>query len=169
MQITRYMSLNEVQFLGCVSAFIDSLNGELNAALMFLRKLEHQGKGSAFAFEMQFDKHRYGAMMVLDRWADFARAFRGNVELGMHQSLFDGVQARVESAGNLLTRVNEVIDASESYGSAVVEACQVTYQTVLQAFSEERIASEKAMSLGPLLPEEFKEFRRVFLADLAAR
>src|SRR5712672_2445083 len=98
MQITRYLSLNEVQFLGCVSAFNDSLNGELNAALMFLRKLEDRPKGSAFAFEMQFDKHRYGAQMVLDRWVDFVRAFHGNVELGAHQPLFDEAPARVQAA-----------------------------------------------------------------------
>jgi hypothetical protein len=55
-QITRYASLSEPQFLGCVSAFADSLTGELNSAAMYLRKLEGQGKGAAFAYEMALDR-----------------------------------------------------------------------------------------------------------------
>ena len=45
MQITRYASLSEPQFLGCVSAFADTLTGELNSAAMYLRKLEGEEAG----------------------------------------------------------------------------------------------------------------------------
>ncbi len=48
MQITRYASLSEPQFLGCTSAFADALAGELNSAAMYLRKLEDQPKGARF-------------------------------------------------------------------------------------------------------------------------
>ena len=78
----RFLSLNENQFLGCVSAFTDTLSGELNSALNYLRRLEGKRKGSAFAYEMQLDKHRYGALIVLERWGDFTRTFAGHVELG---------------------------------------------------------------------------------------
>ena len=72
MRITRYPNINEPQFFGCVAAFVDSLSGELNAASLALRRLEGQGKGRAFAFEMTLDQHRYGALIVLDRWSTVA-------------------------------------------------------------------------------------------------
>jgi len=67
LRITRFPSITEPQFFGCVSAFVDSLAGELNSASIALRRLEGQSKGSAFAYEMTLDTHRYGALIVLDR------------------------------------------------------------------------------------------------------
>ena len=61
MHITRYPSLSQQQFLGCVAAFVDALTGELNAATLALRRLEGKSKGAAFAYEMTLDTHRYGA------------------------------------------------------------------------------------------------------------
>ena len=84
MQITRYASLSEPQFLGCVSAFADSLTGELNSAAMYLRKLEGQAKGAAFAYEMSLDRHRYGALTVLDRWGALVAAFGPHLTLSRY-------------------------------------------------------------------------------------
>ena len=75
MRITRYPNISEAQFFGCVSAFVDSLSGELNAATMSLRRLAGSRKGSAFAYEMTLDTHRYGALIVLDRWSTLVGAF----------------------------------------------------------------------------------------------
>ncbi|MEX2261478.1 MAG: hypothetical protein WD696_05985 [Bryobacteraceae bacterium] len=163
MQITRYPALTEPQFLGCASAFVDTLFGELNAAVMYLRKLEGQRKGVAFAFEMSLDHHRYGALIVLDRWATLARAF------GPHLAAFDGVLDRVQAAENLLGHVNGVIDASDEYSDELVSACVAGFQSLHVAFEEERKKVERTASLGPMLPEEYTSARRVFLQDLAAR
>ncbi len=169
MQITRFLSLNEAQFLGCVSAFSDSLTGELNAALTFLRRLEGQRKGSAFAIEMTMDRHRYGALIVLERWADLTRAFAGHVELGTYQELFDSAAPRVKEAGDVLERANNVVDAADHYGPEVVEACRMAFDRTAVIFEGEQAAAARAASLGPMQPEEFREFRRVFLGDLGAR
>ena len=74
MRITRYPSISEHQFLGCTAAFVDSLFGELHSAAIALRRLEGKGKGDAFAYEMALDTHRYGALIVLDRWNSRGRA-----------------------------------------------------------------------------------------------
>lgn len=169
MQITRFLSLNENQFLGCLSAFVDTLSGELNSALAFLRRMENRRKGSAFAFEMQLDKHRYGAMIVLERWADFTRAFAGHVELGSHQALFDQALQRVSQSQRILEQSSQLVDSGDIYASEVVEACAMAYRTIEFTFQEERKAADQTASLGPMLPEEFKEYRRVFLADLSER
>lgn len=169
MQITRFLSLNENQFLGCVSAFTDTLSGELNSALNYLRRLEGKRKGSAFAYEMQLDKHRYGALIVLERWGDFTRTFAGHVELGSRQSMFDEAAVRVESAQQLLQRANLMLDQAALYGGEIVEACQMAYRTVELTFQEEQQAASQMASLGPMLSEEFKEYRRVFQGDLAER
>lgn len=169
MQINRFLSLNEIQFLGCTSAFIDTLSGELNSAITFLKRLEGKRKGSAFAFEMQLDQHRYGALIVLERWANFTRAFKGNVELGMHQPIFDQAVMRAESSQKILEQTNHVMDQAEFYTSDIIEVCAMAYRTVELTFQDERSAADKATSLGPMLPEEFKEYRRVFLGDLSHR
>ncbi|MFN3323228.1 MAG: hypothetical protein ACK5AZ_07015 [Bryobacteraceae bacterium] len=169
MQITRYLSLNESQLLGCTSAFVDSLFGALNQSAMYLRKLQGQKKGAAFAFEMQLDANRYGALLILDRWGEFTRAFAPHANLERHRSILDEAPERVRTAENLLGRVNDLIDAAESYSDEIVSACLMGFQALNTIFAEEKTAAEQALSLGPLLPEEFREYRRVFLGDLAAR
>src|SRR5215510_959231 len=84
-RITRFPSLSETQFQGCLAAFVDSLFGELNAAAMYLRKLENQPKGAAFSYEMSLDQHRYGALVVLDRWATLVHAFARDENLERHR------------------------------------------------------------------------------------
>lgn len=169
MQVTRFPSLNEAQFLGCVSAFSDSLTGELNAGVTFLRRLEGERKGSAFAFEMKMDRHRYGALIILERWADLARAFAGHAELGVYQEMFDSAAARVEAARNVLERANQVVDAADHYGPEIIEACRMAFDTAAKIFEGEQAAAAKAAALGPMQPEEYREYRRVFLGDLGAR
>ena len=169
MRITRFTSLSEQQFLGCAAAFIDSLTGELNAAVLALRRLEGQAKGSAFAYEMTLDTHRYGALIVLDRWATLVRSFGPHVNLAVRREIIDDAQTRVESSENLLGRANQLIDAAPSYGSDVVEACILAFQSVGSTFAQERDAAEQHAKLGPMLPEDFTEARRIFLEDLAAR
>jgi hypothetical protein len=169
-QITRYTSLNEAQFLGCASAFVDSLSGALNGAVMYLHKLQGQRKGSAFAFEIQLDQGRYGALMILDRWAEFVGAFAAHVVLpAHHREILDEAPRRVQQAAGLLEKTNHLLDASEEYSETVVAACESGFQTVELTFQQERQAAERTLALGPMLSEDFKEYRRVFLGDLAAR
>ena len=169
MQITRFLSLSEAQFLGCVSAFVDSLTGELNSAALYLRKLQGQPKGAAFAFEMSLDTHRYGALMVLDRWATLINTYGPHLQLSRDRAVIDETPGRVQTAENILGRTNDLIDASEQYSGDVVAACLMAWQSLSTTFAEEKKAAERMMTLGPMLPDDFKQARRVFLEDLAAR
>ena len=169
MQITRHANLTEPQFLGCVSAFVDALSGELNAAAMYLRKVEGRPKGAAFAYEMALDRHRYGALTVLDRWAALVRAFGAHLKISRYQAIIDEAPARARTAEEILVRANEVIDAAGEYSSDIVAACVLAFQSLNATFAEERGAAEQSALLGPMLPEEFKLARGVFLQDLAAR
>jgi hypothetical protein len=168
-QITRYASLTEPQFLGCTSAFADALAGELNSAAMYLRKLEDQPKGAAFAYEMSLDRHRYGALTVLDRWGALVAAFGPHLTLSRYQSIVDEAPERVRAAEGMLGRANDLIDSASRYSGEVVEACILAFQALSTTFAEERQAADQSARLGPMLPEEFKEARGIFQRDLAAR
>jgi hypothetical protein len=50
-----------------------------------------------------------------------------------------------------------------------VEACVLAFQSLGSTFAEERQAATQSGLLGPMLPEEFKQARGIFLQDLAAR
>lgn len=169
MQITRFTSLSEQQFLGSVSAFADALAGELNSAALYLRKLSGQAKGAAFAYEMSLDRHRYGALTVLDRWGTLVAVFGAHVMVARYPGIVPETPARVDAAESILENANRVLDAADAYSSKVVEAVVLAFQSVAGTFAEERTAAEQCARLGPLLPEEFKEARGIFLRDLAAR
>ena len=169
MQITRYASLSEQQFLGCVSAFTDALTGELNSAAMYLRKLEGQAKGAAFAYEMSLDRHRYGALTVLDRWGAFVAAFGPHLTLSRYPAIVAEAPARVRTAESTLELANRLVDAADRYSSDVVEACVLAFQSLATTFAEERQAAAQSAQLGPMLPDDFKQARGIFLQDLAAR
>lgn len=165
MRITRYPNITEQQFQGCVSAFTDSLTGELNSAMLSLRRLEGMAKGAAFAYEMTLDTHRYGALIVLDRWATLVRAFGPHLQ---HPSLPTALE-RIASAEEILTRASRMVDAAERYEPEVVEACALAFQSVQAAFDAERAAAAQSAKLGPMLSDDYKEARQIFLEDLAAR
>lgn len=169
MQITRYASLSEAQFMGCVSAFADSLTGELNSAAMFLRKLEGQAKGAAFAYEMSLDRHRYGALTVLDRWGTLVGAFGPHLALSRYPAIIAEASARVRAAEAILESANRLLDAAAGYSADVVEACVLAFQSLTATFAEERQAADQSAKLGPMLPDEFVQSRAIFLHDLAAR
>lgn len=169
MRITRYPNISEAQFFGCVSAFVDSLSGELNAATMSLRRLADSRKGSAFAYEMTLDTHRYGALIVLDRWFTVVAAFGPHLEIGRHPEIIGRAGERVRAAEEILGRANMLVDAAPAYSADVVEACVMAFQSVDGIFAEERAEAEHSGRLGPMLPEEYRDARRIFLEDLAAR
>ena len=112
MRITRYPNISETQFFGCVSAFVDSLSGELNAATMSLRRLAGSRKGSAFAYEMTLDTHRYGALIVLDRWSTLVAAFGPHLEVGRHAEIIGRAGERVRAAEEILGRANMLVDSA---------------------------------------------------------
>lgn len=169
MRITRFPSLTEQQFLGCTAAFVDSLLGELNAAALALRRLENSTKGSAFAHEMALDTHRYGALIVLDRWATLAHAFGPHLSGSTPRDIADSAAGRVQTAENILGRVNDLIDETQNYAGDLVEACLLAFRSLETTFAEERRVAEQAGRLGPMLPQEYSEARRIFLEDLAVR
>jgi len=168
-RIIRFGSLSESQFFGCVSAFVDSLSGELNSASAALRRLQDQRKGTAFAFEMTLDRHRYGAAIVLDRWAALVTAFRPHLPYTRAQSIVDSAAERIRFAETLLESANRLIDGADAYTPAMVEACLLAFQSLGGVFDEERRAAEEDAKLGPMLPEEYTAARRIFLEDLAHR
>jgi hypothetical protein len=168
-RIIRYPSISEHQFLGCVAAFVDSLFGELHSAAIALGRLEGKGKGDAFAYEMSLDTHRYGALIVLDRWNSVVGTFGPHLALSQRPGIIEDAPARVAAAEQILTRVNQLIDGSENYGSMLVEACVAAFQSLKTTFNEERAMAEQWAQLGPMQPAEYREARRIFLEDLAAR
>jgi len=169
LRITRFLSLTESQFRGCISAFVDSLSGELNGAAMYLRKLENQPKGAAFAYEMSLDTHRYGALVVLDRWATLIDAFGADPALERDREIIELAPARVQTAENILGRANQLIDAACQYTPELVSACVMALQSIDVTFADERKAAEQSSQLGPMLPEDYRQARGIFLEDLAAR
>ena len=169
MRITRFPALSEAQFFGCTAAFVDSLTGELNAAASALRRLEGQSKGAAFAYEMTLDTHRYGALIVIDRWSTLVNAFGPHLLLSRHQTILDEGAARIRSAEGILGTANQVIDAAKQYSTDVVEGCLLAFQSLQTTFAEERSEAEQSAKLGPMLPEDYTSARRIFLEDLAAR
>ncbi|HWB86933.1 MAG TPA: hypothetical protein VG675_22510 [Bryobacteraceae bacterium] len=169
MRITRFPSLTNSQFSGCTAAFVDTLIGELNSAVIALRRLEGTAKGAAFAYEISLDTHRYGALLVLDRWATLVNAFGAHLESPRGSQIVEQASARVQTAENILGRVNQLIDSADRYGSDLVEACALAFQSLHTTFAEERAAAAQSAALGPMLPEDYKEARRIFLEDLAAR
>ena len=169
MRITRFPALSEAQFFGCTAAFVDSLFGELNAASSVLRRLEGQSKGSAFAYEMTLDTHRYGALIVLDRWSSLVGAFGPHLHLSRRQTILDEGAPRVRTAEGILSTANNLLDASERYSTDVVEACLLAFQSLNTTFAEERTEADQSAKLGPMLPEDYTSARRIFLEDLAAR
>jgi len=169
LRITRYPSLSEPQFFGCVAAFTDSLTGELNSATIALRRLEGRSKGSAFAYEMTLDTHRYGALIVLDRWSTLVNAFGPHLVLSRRQSILEEGARRIAGGENILGRANQVIDAAATYDAALVEACAMAFQSVRSTFAEEFSEVEQSAKLGPMLPEDYRDARRIFLEDLATR
>jgi hypothetical protein len=169
LRITRFPALSEAQFFGCTAAFVDSFMGELNAATAALRRLEGRGKGAAFAYEMTLDTHRYGALIVIDRWSTLVSAFGPHLQLSRHQAILDEAAARIRAAEGILTRANQVIDACERYAPEVVEGCVLAFQSLQTTFAEERAEAEQSAKLGPMLSEDYTSARRIFLEDLAAR
>lgn len=169
MRITRYPSITEPQFFGCVSAFVDSLFGELNAAAAALRRLESRTKGEAFAYEMELDAHRYGALIVLDRWATLAGAFAPHLELSRDREILEQAPRRAAGAEGVLRSANELLDAADRYTPETVEGCLLAFQSLQVTFRQEARAAEHFAKLGPMLPDDYKEARRIFLEDLAAR
>ena len=77
--------------------------------------------------------------------------------------------ARVRSAEEILGRANMMVDAAPAYSEDVVEACLMAFQAVDGVFAEERAEAEQSGKLGPMLPEDYRDARRIFLEDLAAR
>ena len=169
MRITRFVSLTEPQFFGCMSAFVDSLSGELNSASAALRRLQNQQKGAAFAFEMELDRHRYGAAIVLDRWNALVSVFGRHLPFARAQSIVDGAGGRIRSAETLLESANRLMDGADAYTPALVEACLLAFQSLDGVFNEERRAVDQDAKLGPMLPQEYTSARRIFLEDLALR
>ena len=76
---------------------------------------------------------------------------------------------RVRTGEEILTRSNALIDGAGSYSPAVVEACLFAFQSLSVTFEEERAETEQSAKLGPMLPEEYRDARRIFLEDLAVR
>jgi hypothetical protein len=148
---------------------VDSLSGELNAASLALRQLEGRSKGSAFAYEMKLDTHRYGALIVIDRWSTLAAAFAAHLQLPKRQTMLAEAGSRARAAEQLLGRVNQVIDASGAYSTEIVEAALFAFQSAAGVFEEERTDAEESAKLGPMLPADYREARGIFLEDLAAR
>jgi hypothetical protein len=106
---------------------------------------------------------------VLDRWATMIDAFGADPSLERNRDAIEQAPARVQAAENILGRANALIDAAEQYSPEVINACLMAFQSLYTTFAAERKTAEQFARLGPLLPEEYRQARRIFLEDLAAR
>ena len=165
MRILRFPSISPQQFLGCVSAFADSLTGELNAATIALRRLARQNKCAAFAYEMTLDHHRYGVLIVLDRWRTVCKAYGPHLDEAIAQTAPD----RIGSAEKIMEQANRLIDGSPGYSEEMIDACQAAFHSISGIFGEELESAARNAKLGPMLSEDYTTARRIFLEDLAAR
>ena len=114
---------------------------------------------------MTLDTHRYGVLIVLDRWLSFSAAFGAHLQ----HPMTNAAPERVAGAERILTMANQMIDAADRYGSAIVEATLIAFQTVSGTFGEERQSAEENAKLGPMLSDDYVSARRIFGEDLAAR
>ncbi len=169
MQILRFPSLSEDQFRGCIAAFVDSLSGEFNAASAALRRLEGQAKGGAFVHEIALDQHRYGALIVLERWGALVESFGPHIAQTKVAALTETAVERVRAAEKILAAANALLDEAERYDGTITDACRAAFDSVMSLFAAERADAEAAAKLGPMLSADYKEGRRIFLEDLAAR
>ena len=135
----------------------------------FRRHVLAQTKGAAFADEMSLDRDRYGALTVLDRWGALVAAFGPHLAFSRYPAVIAEAPARVGVAESMPESANRLLDAADRYSSDVVEACVLAFQSLASTFAEERQAAEQSAKLGPMLPDEFKQSRGIFLQDLAAR
>ena len=169
MRILRYPSLTEEQALGCLCAFTDALEAELKAAAQFLHRLQGQEKGRAFAFEMELDAHRYGVVITVDRWRQFAGAFGPHLAGTRMGALLENAPQSAEAATALMERLNEAVDSAPAYSGDLISACTSDLDRVLRLFDGALGQASETMSLGPMLSEDFREARRIFASDLASR
>ncbi|MCX6628744.1 MAG: hypothetical protein NTW28_14080, partial [Candidatus Solibacter sp.] len=91
------------------------------------------------------------------------------LEIGRRPDIIGRAAERVRAAEDILGRANMLVDAAPAYSEEVVEACVMAFQSVDGVFAEERAETAQSGKLGPMLPEEHKDARRIFLEDLAAR
>jgi hypothetical protein len=118
---------------------------------------------------MELDTRRYGALIVLDRWSSLVGTFGPHLQLSTRPGIIEDAPKRIAGAEMILNRANQLIDAADNYGSDLVEVCVTAFQTLKTTFSDERAAAEQWARLGPMQPEEYREARRIFSEDLAAR
>ena len=97
------------------------------------------------------------------------RAFGPHLRISRRQAIVESAPARIAAAEDILGRVNQLVDAAERYSGEIVEACAVAFQSLSTTFAEERAEAEQSAKLGPMLSDEYREARRIFLEDLAAR
>jgi len=105
----------------------------------------------------------------VDRWSTLTGAFGPHLKLSRRPEILAAASERVRSAEEILGRANMLLDAASSYSEAVVQACLMAYQAVEGVFAQERAEAEQSGKLGPMLPEDYRDARRIFLEDLAAR
>ena len=96
-------------------------------------------------------------------------AFGPHLALSRYPAIVAEAPARVRTAESILESANRLIDAGAAYSSDAVEACVLAFQSLATTFAEERQAASQSAQLGPMLPDEFKQARGIFLHDLAVR
>jgi hypothetical protein len=106
---------------------------------------------------------------LLDRWGALVAAFGPHLTLSRYPAIIAEAPERLRTAESILESANRLLDAADRYASDVVEACILAFQSLASTFAEERQAANQSAQLGPMLPDEFKQARGIFLQDLAAR
>jgi hypothetical protein len=108
-------------------------------------------------------------MIVLDRWSALVGAFGPHLHLAARPEMLADAPTRIASAEGIMGAANQLIDAAENYSADLVQACLLAFQSIGGVFQQERASAEQSAKLGPMLPQDYREARRIFLEDLAAR
>ena len=141
----------------------------MNAAARALRRLEGQSKGAAFAYEMTLDTHRYGALIVLDRWSTLVRAFGPHLRLSRRPTIVESGARAHSGRGGHSGRCQPLAGRLRALLSRGGRSLPAGVSIPATTFAEERNEAGQSAKLGPMLPEDYTSARRIFLEDLAAR
>ncbi len=168
MQMLRFPEIAEAEFSGCLTAFVDALWAALEGVTLSLDRLRDRSKGSAFLFEMQMDQHRYGVLLVLERWTRLVDRFGAAAPAAAEDAVAHAA-ARSATAAGLMEKLNHLIDGSERYSAEIAAAAAMTFGAIRSEFAAEHLLADRNEKLGPMLPEEYQRAKAVFRSDLLAR
>jgi len=92
--------------------------------------------------------HRYGALIVLERWGALVASFGPHLAETRSAALVETAAERTEAAENILLAVNALLDEADRYDGTTIEACRAAFDSAMSLFAAERADADEAAKLG---------------------